>query len=61
MWRSELDQRAKRATEMRLTRCEKSSNGTFWKVIGSVALAALAVGVIYNIPDIKRYIKITTM
>lgn len=46
---------------MRLTKCEKSSNGTVWKVIGSIALGALAAAVIYNLPDIKRYIKITTM
>jgi hypothetical protein len=46
---------------MRLTACKKSSNGQVWKVIGCVALAAFTVGVIYNLPDIKRYIKITTM
>lgn len=46
---------------MGLTDCEKSSNGKVWKVIGSVVLAALAAGVIYNLPDIKRYIKIMTM
>ena len=46
---------------MRLTDCEKSSNGKVWKVIGGVALVALAVGLVYNLPDIKRYIKITTM
>jgi hypothetical protein len=46
---------------MGLINCEKSSNGKVWRVVGSVALAALVVGVIYNLPDIKRYIKITTM
>ncbi len=46
---------------MKLHECDRGSNGIVWKLIGSIALAALAVGVIYNLPDIKRYIKITTM
>lgn len=32
-----------------------------WKVVGGAALVALAVGVVVSIPDIKRYIKISTM
>lgn len=39
----------------------KKSNGLVWKLIGGVALAAVAAGVVANLPDIKRYIKITTM
>jgi hypothetical protein len=33
----------------------------FWGFVGYVALAAVAVGIIVNIPDIKRYIRISTM
>ncbi len=32
-----------------------------WTVIGGVALVAVAAVVIVTIPDIKRYIKISTM
>lgn len=32
-----------------------------WKIIGGVALAAVAAAVIVSIPDIKRYIRISTM
>ncbi len=31
------------------------------KVIGYLALATLVAGVIVSLPDIKRYIKISTM
>jgi len=40
---------------------KKKSNGTVWKVLGGAALALLAAGVVVNFPDIKRYIKISTM
>jgi len=32
-----------------------------WKIIGGVALVAVATLVIVSIPDIKRYIRISTM
>jgi hypothetical protein len=32
-----------------------------WKIVGGVALAAVAAGLIANFPDIRRYIKIETM
>lgn len=32
-----------------------------WSIIGGVVLAAFAVAVIASIPDIKRYIRISTM
>lgn len=46
---------------MNLFNSKKSSNHTIWKVVGGAALVALAVGVAVSLPDIKRYIKITTM
>jgi len=39
----------------------KSSGMGIWSIIGGVALAAVAALVIVSIPDIKRYIKISTM
>jgi len=38
-----------------------SNGGSFWKVIGGVALVAAAALVITNLHDIRRYIKISTM
>ena len=45
---------------MNMYRRKKASH-TFLKILGGAALAALAAGVIANLPDIKRYIKISTM
>lgn len=35
--------------------------GRTFKIIGGIALALLAVGVITQLQDIRRYIKISTM
>jgi hypothetical protein len=32
-----------------------------WKIIGGAALAVAGVGVIRMIPDVRRYIRISTM
>jgi hypothetical protein len=32
-----------------------------WKIVGGVALAAVAAGLIINFPDLRRYIKIEMM
>ena len=34
---------------------------TLSKAIGYLALASIAIGILVNIPDIKRYIHISTM
>lgn len=39
----------------------KKSNHILWKIVGGAALAAVAAGVVANLPDIKRYIRISTM
>ncbi|HEV2914832.1 MAG TPA: hypothetical protein VGX92_16255 [Pyrinomonadaceae bacterium] len=45
-----------------LVRRERGSSGVnLWSIIGGVALVAAAAAVIVSIPDIKRYIKISTM
>jgi hypothetical protein len=40
---------------------KKKTNHKVWKVVGGVALAALAAGLIVSFPDIKRYIKMSSM
>jgi hypothetical protein len=45
-----------------LVRRESGSSGiTVWSIVGGVALVAMAAAVIVSLPDIKRYIKISTM
>jgi hypothetical protein len=39
----------------------KKSEHLLWKIVGGAALAVVGVGVIRMIPDIKRYIRISTM
>lgn len=34
---------------------------TVWKIVGGTALTLAIVGLILNLPDIKRYIRISTM
>jgi len=44
---------------MSLFRRKKSNK--VWKIVGGAALAVVAAGVIANISDIARYIRISTM
>jgi hypothetical protein len=46
---------------MNLFHKKKTSNHLVWKILGGTTLAALAFGLAVNFPDIKRYIKISTM
>lgn len=39
----------------------ESSAGTAWKIVGGVTVALIAAAVIMSLPDLKRYIKISTM
>ena len=39
----------------------KKSNRLLWKIIGGAALAVAGAGVIRMLPDIRRYIRISTM
>jgi hypothetical protein len=32
-----------------------------WEIVGYVVLAALTIGILVNVRDIKRYIRIKTM
>ena len=40
---------------------ETSVAATAWKIVGGTALALVAAAVIVSLPDIKRYIRISTM
>jgi hypothetical protein len=45
-----------------LERRERRPSGmNMWSIVGGVALVAMAAAVIVSLPDIKRYIKISTM
>ena len=41
--------------------CEHSGRIRFLKIIGGIAIAMLAVGVISQLHDIRRYIRISSM
>jgi len=47
--------------QMTRYRNESSAAATAWKVVGGTAVALIAAAVIISLPDIKRYIKISTM
>ena len=42
-------------------KCEHSRGRRFFKILGGVALALVAAGIITQFSDIRRYIKISTM
>ena len=45
-----------------LERRERGSSGlNLWPIVGGAALLVAAAAVIVSLPDIKRYIKISTM
>ena len=59
----EENRRLEKMREMPPRRREEYSNGNFsvWHLVGGLALVGAAVLLIANAPDIKRYIKISTM
>lgn len=51
-----------RRSDDSMQRREKGSSGmNVWAIVGGLALVAAAAAVIVSLPDIKRYIKISTM
>jgi hypothetical protein len=44
-----------------MERRERKSSMNVWTIVGGLALVAAAAAVIVSLPDIKRYIKISTM
>jgi hypothetical protein len=52
----------KRSEALERRERERGSSGiTIWSIVGGAMLVAAAAAVIVSIPDIKRYIKISTM
>jgi len=47
--------------QMTRYRDESSVAATAWKIVGGTVLALVVVTVVATLPDIKRYIKISTM
>lgn len=47
--------------QMSKHQCETSIGNTAWKIVGGTILAAAAVMFIVSLPDLKRYIRISTM
>jgi hypothetical protein len=42
--------------------CSRShTHWGFWKFLGGTALVLVIAGLVINLPDMKRYIKISTM
>lgn len=60
MQRNEIE---KRRNSQEFSRYEGGSSigGTAWKIVGGTILALAATAVLVSLPDIKRYIKISTM
>jgi hypothetical protein len=46
---------------MSIFSCKRSNSHVAWKVAGTVAIAAVAAGLIVNFKSIRRYIKISLM
>lgn len=57
----EQQEREVAARTQRATTTRGGSGNLMWKVVGGMALALLATGLIASLHDIRRYIKITTM
>lgn len=56
-----LERRDERDMPRRRRRAESSSGIGALGIVGGIALLGVAALVIVNLPDIKRYIKISTM
>lgn len=50
-----------KGSEMGNGKCEHTGGVRFLKIIGGIAIAMVAVGVLTQLNDIRRYIKISTM
>lgn len=51
----------RRGREPSRRRARESSGIGVWSIVGGAALVLLAAGLIVNLPDIKRYYKMSTM
>ncbi len=60
MHHNEMERRENRR-EMSKKDSGTSVGNTAWKIVGGAVLAVAAAAVIVSLPDIKRYIRISTM
>lgn len=60
MSNSAPEQTARRSESLE-PRTRKSGGVSIWSVFGGAALVVMAAAVVVNLPDIKRYIKISRM
>lgn len=60
MHHNEMERRENRR-EMSKKDSGSSIGNTAWKIVGGAVLAVAAAAVIVSLPDIKRYIRISTM
>ena len=58
---TKLREQQERAADARAAQSCGHPSHLVWKIVGGMALAAVAVGVIASLQDIKRYVKISTM
>ncbi len=63
MSESRLEQAMARGMERQRTTSQRKGGGGMgiWSIFGGAALVLMAAAVLVNLPDIKRYIKISTM
>lgn len=58
---TKLREQQERATEARATQTCGHPSHLVWKIVGGMALAAVAAGVIASLDDIRRYVRIMRM
>jgi len=61
MAETNLREQQERAAEARAKETCQHPSHLAWKIVGGMALAAVAAGVLASLKDIKRYVKISTM
>jgi hypothetical protein len=44
-----------------IEKCAGGSHRSFWAILGGTVIVLAVAGLLANLPDIKRYIKISTM
>ena len=55
-----MKQKVKKREEQ-TEKCDHVFHRGFWTIVGGTALVLVVAGLLVNLPDIKRYIKISTM
>jgi hypothetical protein len=58
---TKLREQLERAADARAAQACNHPAHLVWKIVGGMALAVVAAGLLASLKDIKRYIKISTM